>query len=148
MYNSPFISKSHLKTPPRFVFPVPETQWRWISVSSQMVEMTATANHFLTTFHIGRWIAFLSPLVTEPNKWLQTSNPRGDFGLALTFPEAKLSSCRTHHKSQWCLSFQVLRRVWGNKGHTSFQNPLAFTALGLMLIHYKMSSAQGLKNLP
>lgn len=42
-------------------------------------------------------------------------NPRSDFGLTLTFPEAKLSSCRIHHKSQRWLSFQVLRRVWKNK---------------------------------
>lgn len=100
-----FVSKPHLKTPPKVAIWVPEKQCRRISVSLKSSGNKCYSKLFLN--HCSHWP--VNSIFEFSREQSQTSafrlqNPRSDFGLALTFPEAKLSSCRTHLKSQWWLS--------------------------------------------
>lgn len=112
IHTSPFISKSHLKTLPTVAIWVPEKQCRRICI------LKNSGNNYYSKLFLNHCLPWLMNSIFEfSREQSQTSdfrlqNPRSDFGLALTFPEAKIILMQnTAQIPMMTVSFQVLRRV-------------------------------------
>lgn len=112
--------------------------------------MIVTTNHFSTIVHTGQWIAFLGSLVSRAKQvtsdfkipgvilaWLWLSQRQN-------YPHAEYITSPNDD----CLFLGFKKVLKKQKPYFSFQNLLALTALGFMLIYYKVFSALGSQGSP